>query len=251
MVELNLFHYLPRHTLLHRMDARLKIAGVALLSIAVGLAGSNADLGLITIFLGGAVCLAQLPARLLVGELRRFAILIIATIVVQVAGHSGPPMVVWLPGISQTGLVAGLILAWRLGAVLVVGLLLTGTTQLTELRAAVYWFLRPLPGGAAARIATMISLTITLIPLILDQVATIREAQLSRGVESVKNPLRRLRCLAWPILRETFRRADELILAMESRCYSEERTQPVFSGTPFDAGLFGLILAVLGLVLWL
>jgi biotin transport system permease protein len=250
MVELNLFHYLPRHTLLHRMDARLKVVGVALLSVAVGLASGIADVGLVTVFLVGATFLAHLPVKTLSRELQRFAFLIIATIVVQVAGHSGPPLVVWLPGISQTGLVAGLILAWRLGAVLVVGLLLTGTTQLTELRAAVYWFLRPLSSGVAARIATMISLTITLIPLIFDQAATIREAQLSRDVESVKNPLRRLRCLAWPILRETFRRADELILAMESRCYSEERTQPVFSGTPFDAGLFGLVLAVLGLVVW-
>jgi biotin transport system permease protein len=251
MVELNLFHYWPRHSPLHRMDARLKVVGVALLSVAVGLADSIAGFGLITVFLVSAVFLAQLPFRALIRELRRFAFLIMATIAVQVLGQTGTPTISWLPGISLTGLVVGLRLAWRLGAVLVIGLLLTGTTQLTELRAAVYWLLRPLSSGAAARIATMFSLTLTLIPLILDQAATIGEAQQSRGIELVKNPFRRLRCLAWPVLRETFRRADELILAMESRCYSEERTQPVFSGAPVDLGVFGLILAVLGLVVWL
>jgi energy-coupling factor transporter transmembrane protein EcfT len=114
---------------------------------------------------------------------------------------------------------------------------------LTEIRGAIYWFLRSLPFVPAARIATMFSLALTLIPLIFDQAATIREAQIARGIELVGNPLKRLYCLAWPVMRETFYRADELIMALESRCYSENRTIPVFSGTVYDSwALAGVII---------
>jgi energy-coupling factor transporter transmembrane protein EcfT len=250
MVELNLFHYLPRHSVLHRMDARLKLAGVAFLSVAVSLSTGKVDLFLVTIVLAGAVGLARLPVGLFLGELWRFAYLIAATFVINVIGSSGAPLFPWLPGITRAGLIAGLIWVWRLCAVLVIGLLLTGSTQLSELRAAVFWYFRPLPGRAAARLATMLSLTLSLIPLIFDQAATIREAQLSRGVALVKNPLRRLRYLVGPLLRETFRRVDELVLAMESRCYNEERTQPAFEGTVWDTGALGLALFLLGMVIW-
>jgi biotin transport system permease protein len=250
MAEINLFHYFPQGSLLHRMDPRLKVVGVIPLSVAVGLAGSRADLWLVTFSLVAAILLARLPVRLLLREMRRFTFLVIAAVIIQAAGKSGPLLFAWLPGITQTGLTAGLIFAWRLGAAVAVGLVLTGTTQLTELRMALYWWLQPLPGKTAARLATMFSLTLALIPLIFNQAAVVREAQISRGIEQVKNPWRRLSCLVWPVLRETFRRADELILAMESRCYSERRSQPVFSGTPFDVGLLGVILVVAGLVVW-
>jgi biotin transport system permease protein len=250
MVELDLFHYLPSQSPLHRMDARLKLIGAVLLSLAVSLSGSKFDIGLVSVFLGGAASLARLPVGVLLGQLRRFAFIIGATIAVQAVGHRGTPLVAGLPGITSMGLAVGLLMAWRLGAVIVTGLLLTGCTRLTEMRAAVYWFLKPFLGKGAARIATMFSLTLSLIPLIFDQAATIREAQLSRGVALVRNPRRRLRWLVWPVLRETFRRADEVILAMESRCYNEERTQPEFCGTQLDAGLLGLVLVVLGLVVW-
>jgi biotin transport system permease protein len=251
MVELDLFHYLPRRSPLHRTDARLKLVAATLLSLTAGLSRSSFDIGVVSVFLGGAVWLARLPVGLLLGQLRRFAFIIGATITIQAVGHPGTPLVAGLPGITRAGLAVGLLMAWRLGAVIVTGLLLTGCTQLTETRAAVYWFLRPFSGKGAARVATMFSLVLTLIPLIFDQAATIHEAQLSRGAALVKNPWRRLRWLVWPVLRETFRRADDLILAMESRCYNEERTQPEFGGARMDAGLLGLVLVVLGLVVWL
>jgi biotin transport system permease protein len=250
MVELNLFHYLPRHSALHRMDARLKLVGVALISTAVGLAESKADFALVTVFLAGAVGLAKLPLGIFFREIRRFAYVIAAAFLIQMAGHPGTPLLTWLPGVTRAGLTAGLIWSWRLGAVLGIGLLLTGSTRLAQLRAAVCWFARPLPGGTAARLGTMFSLTLALIPLIFDQAATVREAQLARGMALVKNPLRRLHYLVWPVLRETFGRTDELVLAMESRCYNEGRTQPVLSGAAWDWGLFGLVVTVLGIVWW-
>jgi biotin transport system permease protein len=246
MVELNFFHFWPGDSLPHRMDPRLKVAAVALLSVALGLTASKLEVVTLTLVVAGVAWLARLPLRLLVRELRRFILLIAVTILIRAWGDVGATLPVF-PHISQTGLIAGTLFAWRLLMVLIIGLILTGTTRLTEIRGAIYWFLRPLPFVPSARIATMFSLALTLIPLIFDQAATVREAQTARGIELVGNPLKRLYCLAWPVIRETFYRADELILALETRCYSEDRTMPEFSGTVYDPWILAgvMIIAVL------
>jgi biotin transport system permease protein len=249
MAELNLFHYWPGDSLPHRMDPRLKVVAVALLSVTVGLTASRAAILTVTLSVAGAAWLARLPLRLFLRELRRFIMYIAVIVVVRAWGDSGT-MLPFLPGCSLTGLIAGALFAWRLVMVLIIGLLLTGTTRLTEIRGAIHWYLRPVPFVPAARIATMFSLALTLIPLIFDQAATIREAQTARGIELVGNPLRRLYCLAWPVMRETFYRADELIGALESRCYSEDRALPVFSGTVYDPWVLAGVV-VMAVLVWI
>ncbi|HYH01626.1 MAG TPA: energy-coupling factor transporter transmembrane component T, partial [Bacillota bacterium] len=235
------------------MDPRYKVVGVALLSVTVGLTRSLGDLLLVTFFLTFLAIKAVLPLGVFFKELRRFGMFILFTVIIQAWNHPGVP-VFQLPGlrlaVTGEGLMAGLLFGWRLAAVLLVGLILTGTTLLRELRAAVYWLFKYIPGVPAGRIATMFSLILTLIPLVLDQTATISEAQTARGIENVKNPFKRLITLAWPVLRQTFRRADELVFAMESRCYSENPTQPVFVGMPQDPVRFSLV-PFLMLLIWL
>jgi biotin transport system permease protein len=247
MAELNLFHYWPGDSLPHRMDPRLKVAVAALFSVTVGLTVSKVEVLAVTLVVTGVAWLARLPLRLFMQELRRFILLIAMTVVVRAWGDSGTTLP-FFPWFSQTGLAAGALLAWRLLMVLIIGLVLTGTTRLTEIRGAIYWFLRPVPFVPGARIATMFSLALMLIPLIFDQAATVREAQIARGIELVGNPLRRLYCLAWPVMRETFYRADELIQALESRCYSEDRALPVFSGTVYDPWVLAGAVVMTGLV---
>jgi len=72
------------------------------------------------------------------------------------------------------------------------------------------------------------------IPVILNQAKETAEAQRARGVENRKNPVYRLTKLGIPLIRRTFENADRLIVAMESRCYSENRTDPELMSTPRD-----------------
>lgn len=253
MAELNLFHYLPGKSPLHRMDPRYKLVGVALLSVTVGLARSWGDFLLVTFFLAFLAVKAGFPVGVFLKELRRFGMFIFAVVLIQIWNHPGIALF-HLHGlglaVTGEGLEAGLVFAWRLAGVLLAGLILTGTTPSGDLRAAVYWFCKLLPGVPAGRVATMFSLILTLVPLVLDQAATISEAQSARGIENVKNPIRRLISMTRPVLSQTFRRADELVLAMESRCYSENPTQPICEGTPQDPVWFSLAVILL-LLIWL
>jgi len=69
-------------------------------------------------------------------------------------------------------------------------------------------------------------LILRFVPVILDQARETAEAQKARGVENHKNPVYRLIKLGFPLLRRTFERADDLVVAMEARCFTENRTDP-------------------------
>jgi energy-coupling factor transporter transmembrane protein EcfT len=109
------------------------------------------------------------------------------------------------------------------------GLSFVSTTRPSEIKAAVQWFLDPFPFIPAKRIATMMSLIMRFMPVFLGQAKETADAQRARGVENRKNPLYRLKKLLIPLMRRTFTTADKLAVAMEARCYSENRTDPGLS----------------------
>ena len=92
----------------------------------------------------------------------------------------------------------------------------------------------------------MMSLILRFVPVIFDQAKETNDAQRARGVENRKNPIYRMRKLAIPLIRSTFERADKLAVAMEARCYSENRTDPALSSSRRD---WIALFAVIGLCL--
>ncbi len=80
----------------------------------------------------------------------------------------------------------------------------------------------------------MMSLIMRFMPVIYEQVKDTADAQRARCVENNKNPIYRLIKLLIPVIRRTFEGADDLALAMEARCFSENRTDPVLSSSPKD-----------------
>jgi len=108
------------------------------------------------------------------------------------------------------------------------------TTQSPEIRGAVIRILRPVPGICEKRAGTMISLVVRFIPMILNQAKETSDVQKARGIEIRKNPVYRLTKFTIPFMRRVFLDADNLIIAMQSRCYNEDRTLPVFYATKKD-----------------
>ena len=101
------------------------------------------------------------------------------------------------------------------------------------------------------RIATMMSLVVRFIPVIFDQARETADAQRARGVDNRKNPIYRLKKLGIPLMRRTFERADKLAVAMEARCYSENRTDPGLYARSKDwAALFVVICLCIFIVIW-
>jgi energy-coupling factor transporter transmembrane protein EcfT len=81
----------------------------------------------------------------------------------------------------------------------------------------------------AERIAAMLGLIVRFIPLIFEEVSRTIDAQRARAVENRRNPVYRMVKFGLPLLRRIFETSDRLVLAMEARCYTEDRTGPELS----------------------
>ena len=216
----------PAQSGLHRMDARLKLPLVGLASAACLDAGAG---GLA--WIGAVLAVGLLSARVRPGavaaELRRIGPLLMLVFTARALTTAGAP-VLHTGGLTVTaeGLISGGLVCLRLVLAYLIAALLVATTRSADIRAAVRWFLKPLPLIPADRVATMLGLMVRFIPMILEESARTAEAQRARAVENRRNPFYRMTRFGRPFMRRVFAAADRLALAMEARGYTEQRTAP-------------------------
>ena len=244
MAQLVAFHYQPRRSPLHAIDPRVKLP-LFLLIVGVILHSAVLGLTLLTLAFLFGILSTRLPVKRILEELKLFALLLLLMFVARsIAPEPGPVISAGPISLAKSAVAAGGLLVWRLGLLLLYGTLLAATTRSSHLQAAVAWYLSPFPFLPRARIATMVGLTISLIPLIFDSYNEISDAQRARCVQSIRNPARRLAQLSIPLILKTFGRADTLSSAIESRCYNDNR-----SFDPLKARVSDLFWAVGGLLL--
>jgi len=251
MSSLSIFTYRYGDSFIHQLDIRFKF--ISLIIISLGILNSDfKGLFLYTLILNGFMIHSRLSFISLLKELRYFFILLLFVWIARSLSAPGTPIIKTeffekiqffidkLVGSSlrleptREGFHEGLIICWRLLLITILGLLLSSTSRNSEIRAAVTWFLRPVPFIPHKRAAVMISLMIRFIPVILNQAKEISDIQRARGIECRKNPIYRLIKFSIPLLRRTFEQADNLVIAMESRCYSEDRTEPLLISAKKD-----------------
>ncbi len=242
MAELSAFSYRSGSSIFHGLDARFKILFLFMISLASLGAGFPALLICsVAVFLFLSVL--GMTARTVSKELRFFFFMLLIVLAARALTTPGDTLLSYKAlTVTVQGLSDGFRVCLRLLVIVLLGMILTATTRSAEIRAAVAWILKPVSPAWAGRIATMMGLILRFIPLIFNQVAEISEAQRARGIENRKNPVFRLVKLGTALIRKTFEEADRLVTAMESRCYSEERTGPVLQAAYRDWIALGIIL---------
>lgn len=220
------FGFRLERTVLHALDARIKLAALVFVSMA-GLHAGLLALCLAFFATLGLLALGRCsPLRCLLG-MKWYLVLLGCVFAARTLTTPGDLMFdqPWLPA-SRQGVHAGLLAAGRLLVIALFGLLVTFTTRPSEIRAAVEWLLKPIPLIPHHQAATMIGLLVRFIPVIVSQSAEQQEALRARSIDNCKHPLRRITALCMPLLRRTCITADRLASAMEARCYGTERTIP-------------------------
>lgn len=249
MAELTLFSYRSGHSLLHRSDVRFKILSLLFISMA----SLNVRVLSLTI-LSSLIIILVIDCRLafnsFLREIRYFLFLMLIILVAHALSTKGAMVFqFYFLSISIQGIYDGALICWRLLLIMLVGLLFVSTTKPSQIKAAVEWFLNPVPFVSGKRLATMLSLVIRFIPVILNQAKETAEAQKARCVEIRKNPIYRIKKMGFPLLRRMFENADRLVFAMEARCYNENRTDPDLCSRPTDwlafFGVTGLCVVLL------
>jgi len=232
--DITLGQYVPGNSPVHRLDPRTKILGaslfIVLLFLAKGLPGYLA----VTAFSVLVVGLSSIPLSYLLRGLRPLLFLLVLTVGLQVFLTPGTPIWHWGPLVAtREGVSLGIFLSYRLVLLVFVTSLLTLTTSPIALTDGLERLLQPFKrlGVPAHELAMMMTIALRFIPTSLEEADKIMKAQMARGADfETGNPLQRARGLVpllVPLFVGAFRRADELAMAMEARCYrgGEGRTR--------------------------
>ena len=217
------FHYFPGESWLHRWDARCKFIALALATFAL-LHMDDKALMLFSLLLAMALVTSRLPLKAMAHDLKAWSLFLLFIFIVQALSFSDPDgaVVSWLP-VSKSGLQEATRTCWKFGLILGYGVLFTFVTRPRDLQNALIWFLRPFPFLPAQRIALMVTLTLRLVPLIMDQLEEVSLANKSRLGNQRKDLLRKAKFLVLPLFQRSLIRTDELALALAARGYREDR----------------------------
>jgi energy-coupling factor transport system permease protein len=225
-VKTAIAQYYPAESPLHRLDPRAKVVAVTALAIALFTRDSFAALAVY----GGAalagLLLSRVPPAWFWRGLRPLLWLVALTFVAQLLFAPGEAFFSLGPlHLTWQGLETAAFLTLRLVVLVVAGSLLTLTTTPIALTDGLAWLARPLRRlrVPTEELALMMTIALRFIPTLLVEIETIMRAQRARGAEFGRGGLvRRARALVpllVPLFVVSFRRADELALAMEARCY--------------------------------
>ncbi len=216
------FHYFQGNSPLHRWDARCKLP--ALFCLTFGMLHARPEpLVLFTVLLGAAFASTRAPLKSILSDMRAWGVFLVIIFLIQAVSpgdQEGWPYP-WMPCTPES-LSAAALTCWRLGLLLLYSVLFTMVTRPREMQDALLWFMKPLPFLPARRIALMFSLLMRFLPLLLDEVESVRTAAKSRLGHLRRNPLTRIKYLVLPVFRRSILRADELALALAARGFNED-----------------------------
>jgi energy-coupling factor transport system permease protein len=233
--------YVPGHSPLHRLDPRVKVVAVTTLAVALFVRDGYAALAAFGAVALGAVLLSGVPARWFWRGLKPLLWLVGLTFVMQVLFAPGEAFFTLGPiHLTWEGIERATFLSVRLVILVVTGALLTLTTPPVALTDALAWLTRPLRRlrVPTEELALMVTIALRFIPTLLIELDTIMRAQRARGAEFARGSLvtraRALVPVLIPLFVVSFRRADDLALAMEARCYrpglTRTRLHPLAAG---------------------
>ncbi len=224
---ITLGQYFPGDSVLHRLDPRAKIALTVLLVVLVFIAHGFVSYAILFAAVVGLALSSKISPKLLMKAVKPILFIVAFTFVLNIF-FVPTGRVVFKLGfmqITDDGLVTATYLAIRLVLLVLTTQLLTLTTSPIELTDGLESLMKPLSkiGFPAHELAMMMSIALRFIPTLLEEADKIMKAQMARGADFESgNLMARAKAmipLLVPLFVSAFRRADELALAMEARCY--------------------------------
>ncbi len=234
---------------MHKLDVRFKLMFLILISL-MSLSAEFLRLGFLSGLLTVLMAHSRLPLKSALKGMQFFLVLLLLVMVARMVTTPGDPVIeIKFFSITRQGILSGVLICWRLTIIVLLGFAFVHSTRSFEIKAAVQWLLKPFAFIPGKRIATMMGLTTRFVPVILNQASETAQAQRARCVENRKNPVYRLIRLGFPLIRRTFERADQLAIAMEARCYTDNRTNPELCASRIDWIALLVMIFICGLVI--
>ncbi len=224
--DITLGQYFPGNSSLHRLDAMIKLVLSIAFLIVVFMAKSATSYLLLAAFTLFVIMLSAIPFRFVVKGLKPLVLYIVFTAVLNVFMTSGT--IIWQWGflkLTNEGIIYAVSMILRIVFLVLGTSLLTYTTSPIALTDGIERLLTPLGkmGLPTHELAMMMSIALRFVPTLLKETDKIMKAQMARGADFQSgNLIKRAKALIpllVPLFISAFRRADELAIAMECRCY--------------------------------
>lgn len=226
MRDITLGQYYIGNSFIHRLDPRTKLFGTFMFLIALFLTKNPVYFGMLIIMLAVYVRLSRVPVSYILRGLKPIIILILFSMVLNLFHKNGTVVLEWwIFKITDYGIKNAFIVGLRMTMMILGTSIMTYTTLPTDITDGIekqfHWL--EIFHVPVHDIAMMMTIALRFIPVLVDELNRLMKAQMSRGASFHEgNLLQRLKSML-PVLIPLFvaaaRRAEDLAMAMESRCY--------------------------------
>lgn len=233
--DITIGQYYPANSIVHRLDPRVKIMCTLFYLISLFLFKSVLGYALCTVFLFAVIRLSKVPFKFITKGLKPIIVLLMITVLFNLfLTNQGNVLVsFWILKITDEGLRTAVYMAIRLIYLIVGSSLMTLTTTPNELTDGIEKLLKPFNKIKVPvhEIAMMMSIALRFIPILLEETDKIMKAQIARGADleggNIIQKAKNMIPILVPLFVSAFRRANDLAMAMEARCYQggEGRTK--------------------------
>ncbi len=224
--DITIGQYYPAESVLHRLDPRTKILCTLLYIISLFLFQEWTGYLIATVFLCTAILLSKVPVTFIFRGVKAIMVLLVITVVFNLFLIPGEPVVrIWKLTITDQGIRTAVFTAFRLIYLIFGSSLMTLTTTPNQLTDGLERLLGPLRvfRVPVSELAMMMSIALRFIPILLEETDKIMKAQTARGADFESgNMIKKAKSLVpllVPLFVSAFRRAADLAMAMEARCY--------------------------------
>lgn len=232
--DITLGQFYPADSILHRLDPRTKFLGTLVFIVSVFVFHTFPGYAVATLFLAGLIVLSKVPVKFMFKGLKAIMVILLVTVAFNI--FLTPGEVLWKWGflrVTKEGLVLAGRMAIRLTYLVIGSSIMTLTTTPNQLTDGLERLLRPLNRihVPVHEISMMMSIALRFIPILLEETDKIMKAQIARGADfengNIIQKAKNMVPLLVPLFISAFRRANDLAMAMEARCYhgGADRTQ--------------------------
>jgi energy-coupling factor transport system permease protein len=226
LTDITIGQYFPGASLLHRLDPRTKIILLFLFIIGIFVFDTPLSYGLLSLFTVSLIYFSQVPMRMMIKSIKPLWWILLFTFLINLCSVSGEAFAhIWIFALTWEGLRQAVFICLRLILLILLSSLLTFTTSPLALTDALENLMGPFKrlGMPAHELAMMMTIALRFVPTLIEETDKIMKAQKSRGSDfssgSLLHRVKSLIPILVPLFISAFRRADELAMAMEARCY--------------------------------
>ncbi len=224
--DITIGQYYQVESLVHKLDPRVKLAATAVYVVSLFIVSNLWGYLLATAVLAAVIKVSNVPFKFIAKGMKAIILILMITVIFNMFLTPGDPIVsFWIFKLTREGIVLAVFMAWRLILLIIGSSLMTFTTTPNHLTDGLEKALHPFNKikMPVHEISMMMSIALRFIPILLEETDKIMRAQIARGADFESgNIIQRGKAmvpLLVPLFISAFRRANDLAMAMEARCY--------------------------------